>query len=29
MLNHWQTGQRYLVLAGYSSGVQVVERRGE
>jgi hypothetical protein len=29
MLNHWQTGERYLVLAGYSSGVQVFERSGD
>jgi hypothetical protein len=29
MLNHWQTSQRYLVLAGYSSGVEVLERSGD
>jgi hypothetical protein len=29
MLNHWQTSERYLVLAGYSSGVQVFERGGD
>jgi hypothetical protein len=26
MLNHWQSGLRYLVLAGYSSGVEVLEK---
>jgi hypothetical protein len=26
MLNHWQTSLRYLVLAGYSSGVEVLEK---
>jgi hypothetical protein len=29
MLNHWQTAERFLVLAGYSSGVEVLERSGD